>query len=308
VVVHQAQAVLATMTNVYLSNLLSGERFDVVIVEEAGMAILPTLFYCAALAKRKVIIVGDPKQLPPIVQATEPYVYQAMGRSIFDVTVPEPTTSDLVVMLDTQYRMHPTIGTLVSELFYNGQLRHGDNTPAHQRLADQPPFAGAPLIVVDTDSQTNCTTPTGSFSRFNERTARICVELAVEAVRSGIESVAIMTPYVEQSRLIRQELRHFAAEAVFIECRTVHRFQGSERDVVIIDTVDTAPLSPGVLLAGQTPASAAPNLINVSLSRARGKLIIVSDVAYFARNAPHSVLNHVLDRARQVGLCHVLQP
>jgi superfamily I DNA and/or RNA helicase len=231
-----------------------------------------------------------------------------MGRSIFEVTVPDPYTSDIVALLDTQYRMHPTIGTLVSELFYEGRLLHGENTPARQQLADLQPFAGAPLVVVDTDNRTTCTTPTGSFSRFNERTAQTCIDLAVEAVRGGVESVAIITPYVEQSRLIRQQLARFSHEAAHIECRTVHRFQGGERDVVIIDTVDTAPLTPGVLLAGQSPASSAPNLINVSLSRARGKLIIVSDVAYFARYAPHSILNLVLDRAMRVGLRHVLQP
>ena len=50
--------------------------FDVIIVEEAAMAVLPTLFYCAALAKA------------PIVQSKTEYVYQAMGRNIFEIAVP----------------------------------------------------------------------------------------------------------------------------------------------------------------------------------------------------------------------------
>ncbi|NIA16384.1 MAG: AAA family ATPase, partial [Nitrospiraceae bacterium] len=115
-IVRKARVVLATMTNVYISPLLTGERFDVVIVEEAGMAILPTLFYCATLADAKAVMVGDPKQLPPIVQSRAPYVRQVMGRSIFEVTVPRPHASDVVEMLDTQYRMHPAIGDLVSGL------------------------------------------------------------------------------------------------------------------------------------------------------------------------------------------------
>jgi hypothetical protein len=49
-------------------------------------------------------------------------------------------------------------------------------------------------------------------------------------------------------------------------------------------------------------------LINVSLSRARGKLIIISDVGYFEKHAPHSVLNVVLHRAMQDGLRQILQP
>jgi superfamily I DNA and/or RNA helicase len=113
--------------------------------------------------------------------------------------------------------------------------------------------------------------------------------------------VAIITPYVAQSRLIRQQMSRFR-EAQQVECHTVHRFQGGERDMVILDTVDTAPLSPGVLLAGQALGASPGNLINVSLSRARGKLIIIADVAYFERHAPQSIINQVLTEAMQTGV------
>ncbi len=302
-IVKSAHVVLATMTNVYMSALLQDERFDVVIVEEAGMAILPTIFYCAALARKKVIIVGDPQQLPPIVQSDADYVYRAMGRNIFEVaTANSDKIQDVIVMLDTQYRMHPTIGNLVSAVFYDGNLRNGDNTPERDAIAAKSPYAGQPLIVLDTLGQTRCATRDGSYSRFNERTAAACVELAVEAVQAGIESVAIITPYVAQSRLIRQLLAEHPATLDSVECQTIHRFQGSERDLVILDTVDTAPLSPGRLLAGSSPRSSSPNLINVSISRAKGKLMIISDVAYFQKKAPQSILNTVLQKASQVGM------
>ena len=58
--VSNAKLVLATMTNVYISPLLIDQQFDVVIIEEAGMAILPTLFYCTSLAKEKVKEVFHP--------------------------------------------------------------------------------------------------------------------------------------------------------------------------------------------------------------------------------------------------------
>jgi superfamily I DNA and/or RNA helicase len=155
---------------------------------------------------------------------------------------------------------------------------------------------------MDTENQTTCATREGSYSRFNEKTAQACIDLAVEAVHEGIKSVAIITPYVAQSRLIRQRLADFPQEAKHVECRTVHRFQGGERDLVILDTVDTAPLSPGVLLAGHSPNSSAQNLINVSISRARGKLIIISDVAYFSANSPDSIINEMLYQATQAGI------
>jgi molybdopterin-guanine dinucleotide biosynthesis protein len=302
VVVQKARVILATMTNVYLSSLLQPERFDVVIVEEAGMAILPTLFYCAALARAKIIVVGDPQQLPPIVQAHDDYVYRAMGRTIFEVADQKSLTDETMVMLDIQYRMHPVIGDLVSRLFYQSKLRHAENTLQREAIAGKPPFPGAPLVVLDTAGRTTCTTEPGGFSRFNEKTAHRCVELAVEAVRVGIQSVAIITPYVAQSRLIRQQLARFPREAGQVECRTVHRFQGNERDLVILDTVDTAPLTPGVLLTDQSPSSSAKNLLNVSLSRARGKLVIIADVAYFNRAAPESLINELLAQAIQAGV------
>jgi superfamily I DNA and/or RNA helicase len=83
--------------------------------------------------------------------------------------------------------------------------------------------------------------------------------------------------------------------------RTVHRFQGQERDVVIIDTVDAEPMNPGVLLSERGARSTAHNLINVAISRARGKLIVVADVGYFERRAPGSVVTKMIVRALEIG-------
>ncbi|MFC1526275.1 DEAD/DEAH box helicase [Candidatus Latescibacterota bacterium] len=299
-VVKGARVVLATMTNVYVNALLQRERFDTVIVEEAGMAVLPTLFYCASLSRDRLVMVGDPQQLPPIVQSSHAYVQRAMGRSIFEVTVPEPHASDLVVMLDTQYRMHPDIGDLVGDLFYGGRLRHGEGTAERAAIAAREPYPGAAIVVVDTGGETTCATREGSYSRYNEQSAQACVDLALAAVRDGVTSVAVITPYVEQSRLIRQLLPKDSGIRDQVECRTVHRFQGGERDMVILDTVDAVPLSPGVLLAGGSPGASADNLINVSISRARGKLIIVADVEYFRSRAPDGAVTRMLDRAMEM--------
>lgn len=300
--VEHARVVLATMTNLYLSPLLEEESFDAVIVEEAGMAILPAIFYAASLARKRVIAVGDPQQLPPIVQSNDQIVRRAIGRNIFEVTVPRPFESEQVALLDTQYRMHPRIGLLVSELYYEGRLRNGKESEERDQIAARRPFAGEPLVVMDVQGSSAVTGRAGSRSRSNETTARLCMELALEGVRDGLESVAIITPYVDQARLIRDLLGNHRFEAARIECRTVHRFQGSERDMVILDTVDAPPLSPGTLLASRGAGSSARNLINVGISRARGKLIVVSDIAYFSRRAPGSPISELLDRAVADGL------
>ena len=57
------------------------------------------------------------------------------------------------------------------------------------------PYPGFPLVAVDTKNHTGCQTEKGSYSRFNEKTAQFCVSLARDAVRSGIESIAIISPH-----------------------------------------------------------------------------------------------------------------
>ena len=297
-IVRDTSVVLATLTNVYLSPLLEGQRFDTVIVEEAGMAVLPTLFYAACLAQQQTLMVGDPRQLPPIVQSRERFVQLAMGRSIFEVTVPRPQNSELVVMLDVQYRMHATIGELVSRLYYEEALKSALCVKERETIAAGEPFAGDALVVVDTCGQSRCEVASGGRSRGNDIGASLAVDLARRAVSAGASSVAIITPYAEQSQRIRRRLGRDPGP---ISCSTVHRFQGHESDVVILDTVDAAPLEPGVLTSSSGPFSNARNLLNVSVSRARGKLILIADVDYFERQAPEGPLTQLLQVAATLG-------
>ena len=98
------------------------------------------------------------------------------------------------------------------------------------------PYPGAPLIIVDTEGKTQCT-PQGGHSRCNELSARICVDLVRIAARDGLDSIGVITPYVEQARLTRDMLRLEKLLDESIECSTVHRFQGREKDLIILDLV-----------------------------------------------------------------------
>jgi hypothetical protein len=92
-VVDGARVILATMTNVYISALLQPQRFDVVIVEEASMAILPTLFYCASLSRNRLIMVGDPRQLPPSCNRRNRMCIAPWGGASSKSPFPTPTTA-----------------------------------------------------------------------------------------------------------------------------------------------------------------------------------------------------------------------
>lgn len=289
-VVANARVVMCTLTNAHLAPVMKDQRFDVLIAEEASMATLPALFYAACLCERRAIVVGDPRQLPPIVQSDDELVRRAIGRNVFDVAIPDPTRSEVVAMLEVQYRMHPAIGALVGRLFYGGRLIHAADRAATEAIAARAPFAGAPVVVVDTRGRTSCERSAKGSSRINRGSAEITADLALEAVRAGTTSIGVITPYAAQAAEIRRLL---AARGIAdaVECNTIHRFQGRECDAIIVDLVDAAPMRPSMLV------TAAPELLNVSISRARGKLVIVADVAHFAAASPDGLVATLLRTA-----------
>ena len=81
-VVQEARIVGATVTKTYLSPK-QFVGFDAVIVDEASMVILPALYYSAALARERVVISGDFRPLPPIVQTDQRELFEAIGRDVF---------------------------------------------------------------------------------------------------------------------------------------------------------------------------------------------------------------------------------
>jgi hypothetical protein len=305
-IVNGARLVMCTLATSYLSPLLKDARFDVLVAEEAGMAPLPPLFHAACLCREKAIMVGDPRQLPPIVQSRDERVQRAIGRSIFEVTAPDPARSDVVAMLQVQYRMHPVIGDLVGRLFYEGRLVHGADPARCDGIASRAPHPGHALVAVDTASRTTCERSARGASRVNPASAEVTAALAFAAVAESAGSIAVITPYAAQARDIRRLL---AARRIdrSVECSTIHRFQGRECDVVIIDLVDAAPMRPGLLLSGSAPSAEARHLLNVSISRARGKLVIVADLDYFEAAAPDGIVTAVLREAVREGL-HVRWP
>jgi RecA/RadA recombinase len=266
----RAMVVAATLTGTYTLESLARERFDTVVIDEASMAGLPSIFCCAGMARKRAIFVGDPRQLPPITECSDHVVRATLGRTVFDLAAHEGS-----VMLDTQYRMHPSIGGLVSDLFYEGRLESAAPGAGVLGTVESEPFAGSPVVVVDLGQSGHLCERDGRSSRLNRTSAAAAVRLATSAARSGAQ-VAVITPYAAQARLIRSMTRGEG-----ITCATVHRFQGSESDVVIIDLVDAAPLRPGALLDDPSPGSAARALLNVSVSRAKAKLIVLADLRYF---------------------------
>ena len=133
-----------------------------------------------------------------------------------------------------------------------------------------------------------CFSDSTSSSRFNPVSALITVIQARQALASQ-HGVGIVTPYNAQARLINRILRESDAPRENVLVATVHKFQGSERDLMIFDLVEGKGKKPGLLFSDS--GSGAARLTNVAISRAKGKFIYVLDHRYVKDKFPD---NHAL--------------
>lgn len=118
--------------------------------------------------------------------------------------------------------------------------------------------------------------------------------MIIESVLSGAKSIGYVTPYRAQATLMDKLISELLSEQKEVDllAATVHRFQGSERECMIFDTVDAFPVErPGYLLNGKE----SERLINVALTRSKGKLIQVSHSSFFRdKMNPNQTLRQLL--------------
>jgi DNA replication ATP-dependent helicase Dna2 len=254
----------ATMTQ-----RLEGCEFSTIVFDEASQVTLPL----ALMAMRKggrFVFVGDHQQLPPVMQS----------RSVLDegtMSAFEALTSrhaDHGVMLDETYRMNRWLAAWPSRRHYGGRLRAaGPNRERRLVLHEVPARfaavldADAPGVFVPTLDRTS---RSASF-RDAEWIADLC--LAVVAGGLAPREIGIVTPYRAQGRALRNALRSAlgppAAREVVAD--TVERMQGQERELVIVSLAS----GDAVFLAAVAGFLFQPQRLNVAITRARSKLIVV---------------------------------
>ena len=141
----------ATCTKTYLSVKELG-AVDMVIIDEASMVLLPMVWFAAGMAKSRVVVCGDFRQLPPIVQTRQQAVFDVLGHDVFEAAKldgqsPHPRTA---ASLNSQHRMADDICRLISRPMYRGNLATAPKrTRPVQSAAPPPPFDGT-LTIVDT--------------------------------------------------------------------------------------------------------------------------------------------------------------
>lgn len=300
-VIAEAAVVAATLTGAYLRDAIQERRFDTVILDEASMAPIPALWIAAALAEANVVVVGDFKQLPPIVLSRHELAKQWLGRDIFEVAgLParhaRGDAPSHFIPLRSQYRMHPEIRAIPNELFYDRYLTDGEGAGENTTLADwhrEDWGYDAPVLLVDTGSTNAWVTsvPRGGArsSRLNFLSATICVDLAEALLREdrapleeGVDPrILIGCPYRPHARLLQLLLRDQSLDADVL-AGTTHTFQGGEADLVILDLVNDEPhWRVGMCMPERDDNT--KRLLNVALTRARARLIVVGDFDYIAK-------------------------
>ena len=280
-----ADNALVVATTVYQTWLggMTPREYDVVVVDEASMLMLPMTAYAAGLASESVVVAGDFRQLPAIVSGTTPEAQRWLATDAFRFAgVHEDASRPYVAALRTQYRMRPEIAGLVTDLFYDDNpLATGRSAePTAERLL----AGGAPLVWVDTSSLGAWAAVAGARgSRFNPVNA-VLVAAILSALPDG--STGVVTPYAAQERLVGALLIDRSGIAARSWVSTVHRFQGNEQDVVVVDLADADGASPGPASRAAGREDPQARLLNVAVSRARDQLVVLASGDFLAERTP----------------------
>lgn len=283
-----ASVLCATLTG--LDDQLLGDRtFDLVVIDEAAQAVEPAS-WIALLRAGRVVLAGDHCQLPPTIVSTEA-ARGGLAVSLMErlIQLLGPAVARL---LTVQYRMHSSIMDFSSAEFYESALV-ADPSVAEHLLHDLEgvtpgPLTSSPLQLIDTagTGYIEELEPDGE-SRRNPAEADLVSRQVQSLLDAGLpaSSIAVIAPYAAQVRLLRQQL-----PIPGLEVDTVDGFQGREKEAVIISLVRSNDNSE-IGFLGDT------RRMNVALTRARRKLIVIGDSAtigghpFFSRLLDHFQLH-----------------
>lgn len=305
VVIADATVVATTLTRAYLRDSIQARRFDTVLLDEASMAPIPALWVAASLADRAVVAVGDFLQLPPICIADKSDLAKRwLGRDIFEVagtnTVSEGPAH--LMRLTEQYRMHPDVSYIANELLYGGQLIDNEQVQTDGNLREIYDIDwghDSPVLLVDTSSTGAWVTSVArgdSASRLNFLSATICLDLVEQILRADRPThvpgssarVLLVSPYKPHATLLNLLVAEHGLTGEVL-AGTVHTFQGSEAEIVIVDLVNDEPhWKVGLFMEKADEQNR--RLFNVAITRAKHRLIIVGDLDYNQKNSKKAFL------------------
>ena len=289
-ILNQADVVCSTTS---LDDELLGDRqFPWVVIDEACQSTEPGCWVVLQRAER-VVLAGDHCQLPPTIVSTQA-AQEGFGVSLLERTV-QQYQEQVTRRLDIQYRMHEHIMQFSSRHFYDGQLQ-ADATVREHRLSELPDVIVSgvldePVTFLDTAGTgwQEEQEPDGE-SRLNPGEAECVLKKVDQLVIAGLNPrtspLSLPTPlkYATCGNVAHDQ----------VEVDTVDGFQGREKEAIVISLVRSNPECEIGFLSDT-------RRMNVALTRARRKLLVVGDSATLAG---HDFYRQLLDYIESIGAYH----
>jgi len=301
--VSEFNAICITSLSVKNSFPLSEEIFDLLVIDEASQCDIASALPMIYRSKR-VVIIGDPLQLKHITSVQrheEKYIIEGLAlekqqldyvsKSLFDYSFALSNKSTLEgIFLDEHYRCHPEIINFSNTNFYERRL--GQSMKIHT----------ASKVFKYGKLGMNWVNVNGSMhesKNINVAEVNKCVDLANSLANQYPDaSIGIITPFKDQHKAISEKLPQAVKERVKPD--TVHRYQGDEKDIIILSLVvtDNSPSSKARFINSND------YLLNVAITRARSSLYIVGDYDYCTSlrdNKIRTPLSLLADYAKSIG-------
>ncbi|XP_061275340.1 protein ZGRF1 isoform X2 [Bos javanicus] len=267
-------------------------KFPVVVLDECSQMTEPaSLLPIARFECEKLILVGDPKQLPPTIQGSDAAHENGLEQTLFDRLC---LMGHKPILLRTQYRCHPTISAIANDLFYEGNLMNGISETERSPLLEWlPTLCFYNVKGLEQIERGN------SFHNVAE--AAFTLKLIQSLIASGIAGsmIGVITLYKSQMYklchlLSAMDFDHPNLKAVQVS--TVDAFQGAEKEIIILSCVRTR----------QVGFIDSEKRMNVALTRGRRHLLIVGNLACLRKNRLWGrVIQHC--EGREGGLQHASQ-
>lgn len=294
----EARVVACTLVG-SANRVMMNRHFTTLFIDEAAQALEAACWIAIGKADR-VILAGDHHQLPPTIKCIEAE-REGLGRTLMQkIAHAKPET---VSLLKIQYRMHEDIMRFSSQWFYHNELESAPEVSGRGILR-----LDTPIVWFDT-SECDFTENTReeTMSRVNRQEA----ELLVEQLRSYIQKISkervleenidfgLISPYKAQVQYIRKLIKQdafFKPLRRLITVHTVDGFQGQERDVILISLVRANE-------DGKIGFLNDLRRMNVAITRARMKLMILGDASTLTRHAFYKELyNYISQRGKIITI------
>lgn len=263
------------------NRLLTGQKFGTLFIDEAAQALEAACWIPIRKADR-VILAGDHCQLPPTVKAPEA-LRAGLGHTLMQTIV--KNKPETVSLLKLQYRMNDEIMRFSSEWFYGGMLQSAPEVKYRSILDFDTPIEWINTEGLDCNEEFIGE----NYGRINKSEAELSIEqLKGYITKIGRErflderiDVGMISPYKAQVQYLLRLVRNdafFKPYRQAITINTVDGFQGQERDVILISLVRANE-------EGQIGFLNDLRRMNVAITRARMKLIILGDASTLTRHA-----------------------